>query len=115
MNRTAEHEPMVRLNGWSIKLANIVQIAVIVLGGVGAWYTLTGQVERGIEKIEDLSALVAEHRKERISAIEKLTDALNGVQIEAARTGGKVENLELLLGDLRKRFDEIDKQTLNTR
>lgn len=126
------HEPMLRINstGWGIRLATVVQISVLIFAGGGAWWSITlkqdhiidkvtgtiqilerkvDDVSAGLDrKIEALSVNIERNRQERQTDITELRKEGQSAGKDITRLQEQLKNLELLLGDIRRRAQEMD-------
>jgi hypothetical protein len=107
-SKTVEREPLVRVNGWSIKISAIVQILAIVGGGFAAWYSLSSKVEMSLERLKDVSSRVEANRVERLEATEALRADTQRARETDARFGEQILNLQLLMGDVKRQIEGLD-------
>ena len=108
-------EPMIRINhtGYGIRVATMVQVVVLLVPIIGAWYNLTAkqnyivsEIERNARavdsQIQSLAALMERNRVERLGDIKDLRVTTSDLNSDLARVQEQIKNLQLLLGDIRK-------------
>lgn len=102
------NEPIVRVNGWSVKVSALYH-AVIVTGilvsFIGSWYRLNYNQEVMLSRISDLKTAFEDQQNEQNQVVKELRDKAEQGAEQRAEMRAQIQNLTLLVGDLRKLID----------
>lgn len=93
-----------------ISWANIITIGLIIIGGLGSWYTTSAQVANNKSAISDIASSLKNERAARTSAASSTDARIRALELTMARTDERFNAVMAGLSRIENKLEQLERR-----